>query len=150
MNAFDNIIGYTAAKADLEQICDVLRHPEAYVKLGAATPKGLLLHGEPGVGKTLMATSLIAASGRPSFTCRKDQSGSDFIKVIRETFSTAKENAPSIVFLDDLDKFSNCDIDLPDAEEYGVMKEPDNPYPFPEDEFERGGYAERIRNSKKI
>ena len=100
MNEFDNIIGYNAVKADLKQICDVLRHPEAYVKLGASTPHGLLLHGEPGVGKTLIATSLIAASGRPSFTCRKDQSGSDFIKVIRETFAQAKENTPSIVFLE--------------------------------------------------
>ena len=107
MNEFDNIIGYTAVKADLEQLCDALRNPTAYTKLGASTPHGLLLYGEPGVGKTLMATSLIAASGRPSFTCRKDQSGSDFIKVIRETFAQAKENAPSIVFLDDLDKFSN-------------------------------------------
>ena len=122
MNEFDNIIGYAIIKQDLANICDVLRHPTAYTKLGASTPHGLLLHGEPGVGKTLMATSLIAASGRPSFTCRKDQSGSDFIKVIRETFSTAKENAPSIVFLDDLDKFSNCDIDLPDAEEFVTVQ----------------------------
>ena len=122
MNEFDNIIGYNAAKADLEQLCDALRNPTAYTKLGASTPHGLLLYGEPGVGKTLMAASLIAASGRPSFTCRKDQSGSDFIKVIRETFAQAKENAPSIVFLDDLDKFSNCDIDLPDAEEFVTVQ----------------------------
>lgn len=122
MNGFDNIIGYTAVKQDLEQICDALRHPEVYAKLGASTPHGLLLYGEPGVGKTLMATSLIAASGRPAFTCRKDQSGSDFLKSIRDTFDKAKENAPSIVFLDDLDKFSNCDIDLPDAEEYVTVQ----------------------------
>ena len=122
MKEFDNIIGYAAVKQDLEQICDVLRHPEAYAKLGAATPKGLLLHGEPGVGKTLMGTSLISASGRPAFTCRKDQSGGDFLKSICDTFAQAKENAPSIVFLDDVDKFSNCDIDLPDAEEYVTVQ----------------------------
>ena len=88
MNEFDNIIGYAATKADLEQICDILRNPTTYARLGASTPHGLLLHGEPGVGKTLMATSLIAASGRPAFTCRKDQSGSDFLKSIRETFDS--------------------------------------------------------------
>ena len=122
MKEFDAIIGYKAVKQDLANICDVLQNPEAYAKLGAATPKGLLLHGEPGVGKTLMAASLIAASGRPAFTCRKDQSGGDFLKSIRDTFDKAKENSPSIVFLDDLDKFSNCDIDLPDAEEYVTVQ----------------------------
>ena len=72
MNAWDAIIGYSDVKQELKQICDAMRHGEVYARLGASVPCGLLLHGEPGVGKTLMANALIAASGRPVFTCRKD------------------------------------------------------------------------------
>ena len=54
MNPFDKIIGYEAVKQELIRIADVLAHPDAYAALGVSTPKGLLLHGDPGVGKTLM------------------------------------------------------------------------------------------------
>lgn len=64
MSKFDMIIGYGAVKKELKQIADTLKNPEHYKKLGVSAPKGLLLYGEPGVGKSLMAAALIEASGR--------------------------------------------------------------------------------------
>lgn len=122
MKEFDVIIGYTAVKRELEQIADVLKNAAPYEKLGVAPPRGLMLHGEPGVGKTLMAKTLIKASGRKCFVCRKDQPNGDFIKVIKKTFGQAAAEVPSIVFLDDMDKFSNGDVRRPDAEEYVTVQ----------------------------
>ena len=65
MSAFDKIIGYQAIKNDLMQIVDTLKNTEAYQRLGVKPPRGLLLYGEPGVGKTLMADAVIAESGQP-------------------------------------------------------------------------------------
>ena len=59
MNAFEKVIGYEKEKEELLQICDMAQHPEKYAPLGIKLPHGVLLHGVPGVGKTLMATSLI-------------------------------------------------------------------------------------------
>ena len=122
MNAFDKVIGYAAVKKELMQIADTLKNPEIYARLGASSPRGVLLHGEPGVGKTLMATALIMASGRKSYTCRKDRPNGDFIKAIKATFNEAAKNAPSIVFLDDMDKFANGDERHRDAEEYVTVQ----------------------------
>lgn len=122
MSAFDRIIGYASVKRELQQISDTLKNQEAYNKLGVSMPKGLLLYGEPGVGKSLMAEALIEESGHKCFLCRKDASGDDFIKKIRNTFEQAVQNAPSIVYLDDLDKFSNSDEIHPNAEEYVVVQ----------------------------
>lgn len=121
-NKFDQIIGYTAVKKELQQIADTLKNRAAYDKLGVSAPQGLLLHGEPGVGKSLMASAVIEASGRKSFTCRKDQPNGDFVKVIKSTFDKAAANAPSIVFLDDMDKFANGDERHRDAEEYVTVQ----------------------------
>ncbi|MBQ2058928.1 MAG: AAA family ATPase [Firmicutes bacterium] len=122
MDAFDRIIGYSKVKGELRQICDSLRNGEIYAGLGVKAPQGLLLYGEPGVGKTLMASALIEECGRPAFICRKDRPDGDFIKAIKETFDRAAEQAPSIVFLDDMDKFANGDEDHPDAEEYVTVQ----------------------------
>ncbi len=118
MSKFDMIIGYIATKKELKQIADTLRNRDAYDKLGVSAPRGLLLHGEPGVGKSLMASAIIEASGRPAFVCRKDKPNGDFVKEIKATFDKAIEEAPSIVYLDDMDKFANGDERHPDAEEY--------------------------------
>ncbi|MBR3438483.1 MAG: AAA family ATPase, partial [Clostridia bacterium] len=72
MKEFDKIIGYSSEKKELEQIADCLKNSDVYKKLGVNAPRGLLLHGEPGVGKTLMSACLIEASGRKAFICRKN------------------------------------------------------------------------------
>ena len=122
MSKFDKIIGYSAVKKELKQIADTLKNREVYAKLGVASPRGLLLYGEPGVGKSLMASAVIEESGRKAFVCRKDQPNGDFVKVIKATFEKAIENAPSIVLLDDMDKFANGDEHHPDAEEYVTVQ----------------------------
>ena len=122
MSAFDKIIGYATVKKELKQISDTLKNREAYDKLGVSAPKGLLLYGEPGVGKSLMATAVIQESGRKVFCCRKDSPNGDFIKKIKATFDEAMQNAPSIVYLDDMDKFANGDEQHPDAEEYVTVQ----------------------------
>lgn len=122
MKEFEKIIGYSAIKQELMQIVDTFKNREKYEKLGASTPSGLMLHGVPGVGKSLMATSLVEASGLFSVTCRKDRPNDDFVNIIRESFEKAKANAPSIIFLDDMDKFANCDEGFPNTDEYVTIQ----------------------------
>ena len=122
MSAFDKIIGYQAIKNDLMQIVDTLKNTEAYQRLGVKPSRGLLLYGEPGVGKTLMADAVIAESGRQAFLCRKDSPNGDFVKKLKKTFTDAKAAAPSIVLLDDMDKFTNGDERHRDAEEYVTVQ----------------------------
>lgn len=122
MSKFDMIIGYTAVKKELQQIADTLRNRDVYDKLGISAPRGLLLYGEPGVGKSLMASAIIEASGRSALVCRKDKPNGDFVKEIKATFDKAIAEAPSIVYLDDMDKFANGDERHPDAEEYVTVQ----------------------------
>lgn len=121
MSAFDKVIGYESIKTELLQIIDMINHREVYEKLGARLPHGAILYGEPGIGKTLLATSFIEESGLPSFTVRKNK-GDDFVASVTDTFEEAKKSAPSIVFLDDLDKFANEDRSHRDAEEYVAVQ----------------------------
>ena len=109
MSAFEKIIGYEDIKQELEGIADALRDDAAYKALGVRPPVGLLLHGKPGVGKTLMAKCLIEESGREAFSVKKTVANAAFVDQIKEIFDAAAEAAPSIVFLDDMDKFSNGD-----------------------------------------
>ncbi len=106
MSAFDKIIGYEKEKEELCQLCDMAKNPEKYAALGVNLPRGILLYGVPGVGKTLMATALLDEmdKGRKRYVLRKDKAAEEFVKSISETFKEAKENAPSVIFLDDLDK----------------------------------------------
>lgn len=122
MKAFDKIIGYSGVKQELIRIADILKNREIYTALGVSAPRGLLLYGEPGVGKTLMANCLIEASGRNVFICRKNKPNGEFVNSIKETFETAAENAPSIVLLDDMDKFANDDDRHKNAEEYVTVQ----------------------------
>lgn len=107
MSAFDKIIGYDHIKAELMQISDMIHHPEVYAALDAKLPQGLLLSGEPGLGKTLMATALMEDSGLPCFTVRRSQPEDEFLKQLAHTFDEAAEAAPSMLLLDDMDKFSS-------------------------------------------
>ncbi len=122
MKEFDKIIGYGDVKAELEKLCDIMVNSEKYKNLGVTTPGGLLLHGDPGVGKTLMANCLIKASGRKSFILHKDKPNGDFVNEIKRVFDDARANAPSIIFLDDLDKFANEDRYHRNAEEYVTVQ----------------------------
>ena len=118
MSAFDKVIGYEKEKEELYQLCDMAKNPEKYAALGVRLPRGILLHGVPGVGKTLMASALIEemGEGRNRYVLRKDKSNEEFVESISKTFQEAKENAPSVIFLDDLDKFAS-DSDSRNPEE---------------------------------
>lgn len=122
MNGFDKVIGYDAVKSEIARICDVIKNSDKYQKLGVKIPKGLLLYGDPGVGKTLIANSFIEECGRKCYVCRKNMPDDEFINFIKKTFDDAKNNAPSLVFLDDFDKFANEDISHRNAEEYVTIQ----------------------------
>lgn len=118
---FEKIVGYEDIKKELRIISDMLNNPEIYQQLGAKLNDGLILSGRPGTGKTTMANCLIQSTGRKAFVCRKKASDGKFIKTILETFEEAKQHAPSIVLLDDLDKFSDQNEDC-DAEEFVAVQ----------------------------
>ncbi len=122
MHGFDRIIGYEDVKKELIMCCDVLKNAEKYASLGVVLPRGILLNGMPGIGKTLMAMSFIEEVGWDSYTIRKDKSDGDFVNEIRETFEKARKSHKAIVFLDDMDKFANEDEKHPDAEEYVTIQ----------------------------
>ena len=122
MNAFDKIIGYEDVKEELIRVCDVITDTEKYAALGVAPMGGLLLDGDPGLGKTLMADCFIKASGRKAFVCRKNKPDGEFVNEIKRVFAEAAENAPSIVLLDDMDKFANEDDCHRNAEEYVTVQ----------------------------
>ena len=122
MSAFDKVIGYETIKNELLQICDMIHNREHYEALGAKLPQGILLYGDPGLGKTLMAKSFIEESGLKAYTVRRNKGNDDFIGNITNTFEKAKENAPCIIFLDDMDKFANEDSNHRDAEEYVAVQ----------------------------
>ena len=122
MSAFEKIIGYKDIKAELIRFADVLKNTEKYSELGVTLPSGLLLYGDPGLGKTLMAKCFIEESGRDVFILRKEKSNGEFVNEIKKTYDEAKKSTPSIVFLDDMDKFANEDEDHPDAEEYVTIQ----------------------------
>ncbi len=122
MSAFDKVIGYETIKNELLQICDMIHNRKVYEDLGAKLPQGLLLYGDPGLGKTLLAKSFIKESGLNSYIIRRNKGNDDFVGDITDTFQKAKENAPSVVFLDDMDKFANEDSNHRDAEEYVAVQ----------------------------
>lgn len=122
MNAFDKVIGYKATKRELLQLCDMLRNREIYEEMGARLPHGLLLYGDPGLGKTLLARCFVEESGLHTITVRRDKGGDAFIDGITQVFASAKTKAPSIVLLDDMDKFANEDDTHCDAPEYAAVQ----------------------------
>lgn len=122
MNAFDKVIGYETIKTELMQICDMIHNREVYTSLGAKMPQGLLMFGNPGLGKTLMAKCFIEESGLPVHTIRRSKGAEEFVNEITSKFKTAKEHTPCIIFLDDMDKFANEDQKHRDAEEYVAVQ----------------------------
>ena len=122
MSAFDKVIGYDSIKNELLQICDMIHNKEIYENMGAKLPQGILLYGDPGLGKTMMAKAFIEESGIPAYTVRRNKNSDGFIDEITGAFASAKGNAPAIVFLDDMDKFANEDNNHRDAEEYVAVQ----------------------------
>ena len=121
-NVFEAIVGYEGVKQELLRILDQLAEPEKYAALSVAEPHGVLLFGEPGVGKSTFAHCFAKATGRNVFICRKEKPNGDFVKEISKVFDNAAEAAPAVVFLDDLDKYSNEDERHRDAEEFVTVQ----------------------------
>ncbi|WP_062783185.1 ATP-dependent zinc metalloprotease FtsH [Novosphingobium capsulatum] len=104
---FDDVAGIDEAREELQEIVEFLRDPSRFSKLGGQIPKGALLVGSPGTGKTLLARAIAGEAGVPFFTI----SGSDFVEMfvgvgasrVRDMFEQAKKNAPCIVFIDEID-----------------------------------------------
>ena len=122
MSSFEKVIGYRSIKRELLQICDMIRNRAIYEEMGARLPHGLLLYGDPGLGKSLLAKCFIEESGLNTVTVRRDKGGDAFIDSIKQAFTRAKEEAPAIVFLDDMDKFANEDCSHSDAPEYVAVQ----------------------------
>lgn len=122
MNEFDRVIGYDTIKNELMQIVDMVHNKERYEALGARMPSGVLLYGEPGLGKTLLAKCFMQASGLTAYTLTNNKGGDAFVNEITATFEKAKANAPSVIFLDDMDKFANDDERHCDAKEYVAVQ----------------------------
>ena len=104
---FNDIAGNDNAKQDLEEVVDFLKHPKKYESLGAKIPKGILLVGNPGTGKTMLARAVAGEANVPFFSI----SGSEFVEMfvgvgasrVRDLFAKAKKNAPAIIFIDEID-----------------------------------------------
>lgn len=104
---FGEIAGNDNAKQDLAEVVDFLKHPKKFLALGAKIPKGVLLVGPPGTGKTMMARAVAGEAGVPFFSI----SGSEFVEMfvgvgasrVRDLFEKAKKNAPCIIFIDEID-----------------------------------------------
>lgn len=104
---FADVAGVDEAKEELKEIVDYLKEPNKYQKLGGRIPKGVLLVGSPGTGKTLLAKAVAGEAGVPFFSI----SGSDFVEMfvgvgasrVRDLFETGKKNAPCIIFIDEID-----------------------------------------------
>lgn len=122
MSAFDKVIGYKSEVQELELLAGVLKNPDAYERLGAKIPRGLIITGDPGLGKTLMAKSFIEETGWQSLLLRRKASSDKFLDEIQAVFDEAKANEPCIVFLDDLDKFANTDQARPNQPEYVAVQ----------------------------
>ena len=120
MSEFDKVIGYAAIKQELMQISDMLKNRSNYEALGAKIPHGILIHGKPGYGKTLLAECFIKESRLKTYTLRKTKR--DFAGEISKAFAEATANAPAIIFLDDMDKYSDTDRHQCNAEEYVTIQ----------------------------
>lgn len=106
MDKFDEkIIGYESTKNILRQILDTLKRPELYKSKGASIPRGLLMESAPGLGKSLLASVFIKESGRKSLVFRKTSQENSFLDELRAAFLAAKEAAPSILLLEDLNLY---------------------------------------------
>ncbi len=109
---FDDVAGIDEAESELIEIVDFLKDPKKYTRLGGTAPKGILLVGAPGTGKTLLARAVAGEAGVPFFS----MSGAEFVEMIvgvgaarvRDLFKQARENAPAIIFIDEIDSIGRA------------------------------------------
>jgi len=109
---FDDVAGIDEAENELQEIVDFLKNPNKYTRLGGSAPKGVLLIGSPGTGKTLLAKAVAGEAEVPFFS----MSGSEFVEMIvgvgaarvRDLFKQARENAPAIIFIDEIDSIGRA------------------------------------------
>ncbi|HEU4584903.1 MAG TPA: ATP-dependent zinc metalloprotease FtsH [Gemmatimonadaceae bacterium] len=109
---FDDVAGIDEAENELVEIVDFLKDPQKYTRLGGTAPKGVLLVGAPGTGKTLLAKAVAGEAGVPFFS----MAGSEFVEIIvgvgaarvRDLFKQAREHAPAIIFIDELDSIGRA------------------------------------------
>lgn len=121
MDKFDEkVIGYESTKNILRQILDALKRPELYKSKGASIPRGLLMESDPGLGKSLLATVFIKESGRKSYVFRKTSQENSFLDELRVAFLAAKEAAPSILLLEDLNLY--VESNSPYAPEWACLQ----------------------------
>ena len=101
-----DIAGYSEEKEEAQKLINILKKYKQYEKIGAYIPKGLILSGNPGVGKTMLAKAIANESGVPFYEFESNESETEAatIKSIKDLFAKAKENAPSIIFIDELDE----------------------------------------------
>ncbi|WP_024791503.1 AAA family ATPase [Lebetimonas sp. JS032] len=124
---FKDVAGISEVKEELIEIVDFLKNPEKYKSFGINLPKGVLLVGPPGVGKTLIAKALAGEAGVPFFY----QSGSGFVQMyvgvgakrVRDLFSRAKANAPSIIFIDEIDAIGKARGNLRNDEREATLNQ---------------------------
>merc|ERR1719407_262852 len=126
---FEDVAGCEGSKLELVEVVDFLKYPEKFSKVGAKTPRGVLLEGPPGTGKTLLARAVAGEAGVPFIST----SGSEFVEMfvgvgasrIRNLFGDAKKNAPCIIFIDEIDAIGRqrpgrfdrrVPVDLPDKD----------------------------------
>ena len=104
---FADVAGYAGVKQEISEVVEFLKTPERYKEIGASIPKGMLLIGPPGTGKTMLARAVAGEAGVPFFSV----TGSDFMEMfvgvgasrVRDLFATARKNAPAIIFVDEID-----------------------------------------------
>ena len=101
------VIGYEATKDILRQILDILSHRSTYEARGATIPHGLLMVSEPGLGKSLMAATFMEESGRNCTIFHKNSDGESFLDDLREAFLLAKQSAPSVLLLEDINLYAD-------------------------------------------
>lgn len=125
--SFEDVAGVDDVKIELGEIVDFLKNPKKYAEFGVKMPKGVLMVGPPGVGKTLIAKAVAGEAGVPFFY----QSGSAFVEIyvgmgakrVRELFSRAKMMAPSIIFIDEIDALGGARSELSNAERDSTLNQ---------------------------
>ena len=121
MDKFDEkVIGYESTKEILRQILDILKRPEVYKRKGISIPRGLLMESDPGLGKSLLASILMEESERKPFVFRKTSQENSFLDELRAVFAMAKEDAPSILLLEDLNLY--VESNSPYAPEWACLQ----------------------------